>query len=343
MSRPPQVRTWLSFRVGRRLVAVPVASIRQICPLAWVAPTVGAPAHVVGLLSAAGRTTTVVDAARLLRLPPRVAQLGHALLILAEDIGPQPSALWVDTVCDIVELQGGDLEPSATYAPPLAQSPGGPADDEADFGLLSQSLLGQIRIGHEWCHLLDAELLLSGPWREGPDDAWLSAFAELPAEHREILMARAGNLAEVPAATAKTAPWVAFGVAGEQFALPLMQLLEALACPTLYPVADPLPAARNLANYRGEPLLVAELRRMVGAEPLAAPQQGSLMVVRDGDEKLGLLVDEVLQVLEIDPSDARDVAAVPWICGVASVEGGTIGLVDLRALLSDAKLGVRAG
>lgn len=351
MIHPAIAGNWLTFRVGARLMALPFASVQQAFPLAWVAPTVAAPAHVIGLLCCAGQTVAVVDAAQRLQLPLRVARLDHALLLLAPQFGPQPSALWVDSVDGVLELRDGDLEAAAHYLPPSPPAPvsqdqpippgqfAGQAPEFTDHKLLTESLLGQVRCGQEWCHLLDAELFLSGPWRVGLGDAWHMAFGELPMDQRDLLVGRAAKLAEVAAAEVAAAPWVTFRVAAEQFALPLLQLVEALACPELYPLADPLPAARNLANYRGEPLLVAEFRRILGAEPQAVPQKGSLMVVQDGEERLGLLVDEVLEVLEVDDRAVSSVGALPWIRGVLQVQAATVGLVDLASLLSDPGLG----
>lgn len=346
MTQPPISGNWLTFRVGSRLLALPFASVLQACPLAWVAPTVAAPAHVIGLLCCAGQTIAVIDTARRLQLPPRTARLDHALLLLAPQFGPQPSALWVDAVEGVLELRPSDLEAAAPYPAPMPPDPTADsaeilsrAADLPDLGLLSGSLIGQVRCGDEWCHLLDAEFFLNGPWRASVGDAWQFAFGDLPLDQRTLLQLRATQLAEVAAAEVVTAPWVTFRVAAEQFALPLMQLVEALACPSLYPLADPLPAARHLANYRGEPLLVAEFRRILGAEPQAVLQKGSLMVVADGDERLGLLVDEVLEVLQVDERAVSSAGALPWIRGVLQVQDATVGLVDLASLLSDPGLG----
>lgn len=358
MSRASLAGTWLSFRVGQRLCGLPMASIEQICPLPWVAPTVAAAAHVVGVVNAAGRTTAVIDTARRLQLSPRIAQPDHALLILSPLLGAIPSALWVDAVESLVELKDCDIEPAPRYAAVLLGSPSGDgsadlvapdfhqARDRRELAVLFQSIAGQCRSGTEWCYLLDAERLVDGPWSSEAGDPWLFAFDPLPAAARELLMQRAAALAERPSEAVQTTPWVAFRVAAEFFAVPLLQLLEALPCPPLYPLADPLPAARSLANYRGEPLLVAELRRMVGVEPLVGGRhgaaQGSLLVVQDGAEKLGLWVDEVLEVLDLKTREVRAVTAIPWICGVLALEGRTIGLIDVDALRADPGLGAAA-
>ncbi|MCK5228449.1 MAG: purine-binding chemotaxis protein CheW [Desulfobulbaceae bacterium] len=60
---------------------------------------------------------------------------------------------------------------------------------------------------------------------------------------------------------------------------------------------------RGVINLRGEIVTVIDLRKKFGFEPLAIDSEMRIVVVRLGDENIGLLVDKVTDVVNADPSD----------------------------------------
>jgi purine-binding chemotaxis protein CheW len=91
---------------------------------------------------------------------------------------------------------------------------------------------------------------------------------------------------------------------GEQvFALPVSQIQEVVRHLATTPVPLAPAAVRGLANLRGMVATSIDLRRRLGL-PERAPGAGEVTVVVRGDEgPVCLVVDDVGDVVEIDPDD----------------------------------------
>lgn len=103
--------------------------------------------------------------------------------------------------------------------------------------------------------------------------------------------------------------FLAFGLAGERFALPLYAVREILK---VVPITE-VPRARahvlGILSVRGRITTIFDLRRRLRM-PGAAPTRGSrILLVEGGDEIIGLLVDEVHQVHRLH-DDEIEMAAV---------------------------------
>lgn len=103
--------------------------------------------------------------------------------------------------------------------------------------------------------------------------------------------------------------FLAFGLAGERFALPLYAVREILK---VVPITE-VPRARShilgILSVRGRITTIFDLRRRLRM-PGAAPTRGSrILLVEGADEIIGLLVDEVHQVHRLH-DDEIEMAAV---------------------------------
>ena len=71
----------LVFSVGQQRYALEVASLARVLPLTSCTPVPGAPEELVGLINVGGEITSVLDLARLLKLPGASERRGYVLLL----------------------------------------------------------------------------------------------------------------------------------------------------------------------------------------------------------------------------------------------------------------------
>jgi purine-binding chemotaxis protein CheW len=132
---------------------------------------------------------------------------------------------------------------------------------------------------------------------------------------------------------------VSFRVGPQEFAFDILQVERILR-----PVAPaPLPRApeflEGVVPYEGGAVPVVDLRKRF---ELAAPvrEETRLMVVDVGDQRVGVLVDEVREVLRVDsttitaPGPMVSGLAAPYISGIVTRPERTIIILNARRLLS---------
>ena len=130
----------------------------------------------------------------------------------------------------------------------------------------------------------------------------------------------------------------------ERFAIPLEDVLEVL--PAL--AAQPLPGApdviRGLLNVRGTPVPVLDLRTRLGRPPRQPTAADHVVLCRIEERTVGIWVDHVAAVAEIDTADVvavAEVAAADHVRGVALLPDGLLLVTDVRSFLdADEGLGL---
>ena len=104
-------------------------------------------------------------------------------------------------------------------------------------------------------------------------------------------------------------------------------------------VPQAAPEVLGVVNLRGEVVTVLDLRRLLDHSPGEASRRRRIVVVHDGRECVGLLVDSVADILTIE-RDALDnrpeninVADARFIRGVHLMKQGLLVLLDVREIL----------
>lgn len=123
-------------------------------------------------------------------------------------------------------------------------------------------------------------------------------------------------------------------VGDQTYALPLLQIQEIRGWSPVSPLPDTDPTCLGVINLRGSVLPVFDARPILG-KPANPPRPQDVIVVAVLDGKpLGLVVDSVSDIIEIDPQHlSRADAAENWASGL--LDGiATVGekLVPLLAL-----------
>jgi len=97
---------------------------------------------------------------------------------------------------------------------------------------------------------------------------------------------------------------------------------------------------RGVINLRGEIVTVVDLRTKFGFEPLAQDAEAQIVIVKQGDENIGLLVDTVSDVVV---ADAKDIEPPPsnlaggishFFKGIYKLEHGLVAILNLDELIS---------
>lgn len=331
----------LVFSLGELRCAVPAASVREIVWLCAVTPVAGASAAVDGVIHLRGRIVPVLDPDVRLGRPARPRRLTDKIVVV--EAGERVAGLVVSEVHAVRELPVAELEaaPAAVRA----------------AGVVSPHVAGVVTLGEEILLLLGLDTLLELPLEleAGPaallaPELGAGAAADAPWGHPEqaILRARARSLmaAQQAADTDRLLPLAVIGLGGEYFGVELEDVREFSGYAALTPVPCCPAHVAGVINLRGEMVTVVDLRRALHLAAVEAPEGAQVMVVQAGDLRVGVVVDEVLDVVYLRP---EDVAAVP--CGVQgrgepAAEGAArygdrmLSVLDLRRLLLRDELAV---
>jgi purine-binding chemotaxis protein CheW len=99
---------------------------------------------------------------------------------------------------------------------------------------------------------------------------------------------------------------VVFTLCGEQYALPIQQVQEIIRYTQPRPVASSDPWVRGVLNLRGKIVPVYDLAARLGVSTEVS-EQSKIVIVEAGSETTGVIVDEVDEVLTVQPQQFEEV------------------------------------
>ena len=143
---------------------------------------------------------------------------------------------------------------------------------------------------------------------------------------------------------------VTFRLLGEEFGLPILDVREIIRMTDITPVPQAPDFVEGVINLRGQILPVVDLRKRFGIENKDNDEETRIIVVELRNSAVGLIVDEVSEVLRI-PADT--VAPPPalvagsigaeYIKGIGHYDEKMIILIDMRKVFSDDEMGALEG
>lgn len=100
------------------------------------------------------------------------------------------------------------------------------------------------------------------------------------------------------------------------------------------------PHVRGVMNLRGKIITIVDMKKLFGICSDPARASGRIIVAQVGQSVIGLLVDEVDQVIGISEGDIEPAPAVlsetaPYIKGIVKLKGSLYVLLDLQLLLTN--------
>lgn len=133
--------------------------------------------------------------------------------------------------------------------------------------------------------------------------------------------------------------WVTFQLADEIYGINVMQVQEVLRLTEIAPVPGAPPAVMGIINLRGNVVTVIDTRELFNLPANALTEQTRIMIVDCNKVTVGLLVDSVAEVVNIDNSEIDAAPSVGsddnsrYIQGVYNMNGEILILVDLDKLV----------
>jgi purine-binding chemotaxis protein CheW len=127
-------------------------------------------------------------------------------------------------------------------------------------------------------------------------------------------------------------------LAAESLAIELDQVREVFRLESVTPVPGMPPSLVGVANLRGTVVPLVDLRASLGG-PSSTTSKYAL-VVRHGARQIGILIDEMPEILMIQPDDVLDVLPAemskkrPYLSGLVKLESRMSGMLEVSRLLA---------
>ena len=142
--------------------------------------------------------------------------------------------------------------------------------------------------------------------------------------------------------------FLAFTLAGTQYAIPILKVREILQCDGITPVPGVPPSIRGVINLRGSVLPVVDLAVKFGRGETAMGRFTCILVVEAaaGDERMviGVMADSVSEVIELRADEVLAPPAfgteirVEYLVGMAEAGSRFALLLDLDRVLAAGEL-----
>jgi purine-binding chemotaxis protein CheW len=135
--------------------------------------------------------------------------------------------------------------------------------------------------------------------------------------------------------------YLTFQLAQEEYGIGVLHVREIMALQHITAVPRMPPDVKGVINLRGRVIPVTDLRVKFGFADTPYTPHTSIVVVQlenDGGQ-VGVIVDEVCDVLNFQPADIQDTpdfgrdTYVPYLLGMAKVKGKVKILLDINRVL----------
>jgi purine-binding chemotaxis protein CheW len=354
---------YLTFLLHGGWYAVEAARVREILRLPGLTPVSQAPHYIVGVMNYRGYIVPVMDLGLRLGQPPGTYRIRDHIIVLHHKGGLL--GMIVNEVQGVHEL---------------------PFEPREDRVVVAESHAGRSRFVSRLANLdttvlmvLDHELLLdtAGEFRadgnqaaptplpehrqqgterhppgegsgSGAVEAMRLFFQHATPGEREVLLERARSLASNldDQSASRHIPLAIVGLGGEYFGVELATVREFTDLQRITPVPCCPSFIVGDMNLRGDILTVVDIRQAVQMPVVEAVSTGKVIVVPLGEALVGVLVDEVFDVFNLDPAALTAVPSAlksisdTCLKGTASCNGRMVAILDLQKILTTSALTV---
>jgi purine-binding chemotaxis protein CheW len=280
------VRSFLTFRLGAALYALPTESITEVVHVPPAARVPQSPPALLGIANLRGTVLPLVSLRELLGLG-ELSSPTEATRAIVIDVGA-PVALVVESVDSLVAVDESSIE--------MREAELGAHGGELLSGAFPSGTRGEV------AKVLDLKALLSTAFAARARAARRSGGAANAAK----------DTRESEAGAAASTMLVTFDVAGQEFALNLEAVQEILPAPDVLvsvPRAEAL--VLGVTSLRDRLLPLLSLRGLLGFPPAPTSDgREKVVVMKIGGAQVGLVADRARTVLAVRPSSIDPVPAV---------------------------------
>lgn len=335
----PPSRPFLVFSMSGVSFAMDPSAVREILWLPEITPIAEAPPYIIGVINLRGRVMPVMDLK--VRLGQTSRKYSTTNSVIITHTKEMHLGLIVDEVRDVVQVPLENIELSPFH------------DQEGE--LRPHFVTQTARVGKDILMILDHLNLLKTP--ELMEDEARPDPPEPEPEHsyfcpqadeaeRAIFHKRALHLmeAEVGENLGGLLPMAIVGLSGEYFGVELDVIREFCGVFNLTPVPCCPPHVMGNMNLRGSILTLIDVRSLLNLPGGDLNPSSKVIVACMGDLIAGVVIDELLDVVYLDPDDIAPVPSAvrsvsqKFFKGTAPYENLTMTILDLPKILMSEEL-----
>ncbi len=133
---------------------------------------------------------------------------------------------------------------------------------------------------------------------------------------------------------------LAFWVADEEYAVPIVEIQEIIKLPNVTVVPRAGRSVLGIISLRGTIVPVVDLRRILNLEERALTRQTRILVLQGGGDPIGILVDSVTSVVRLESGNIESTPRTmqrhdtELLRGVGRIGERLIIIIDVQAILS---------
>lgn len=135
--------------------------------------------------------------------------------------------------------------------------------------------------------------------------------------------------------------FLSFFLGNEEYAIGILKVKEIIGLIPITPVPKMPSYIRGVLNLRGKIVPVMDLRLRFGMPSAEDTHETCVIVVQEGDTQMGVLVDKVSEVADIESSQIEDVPSPggsdnsEYLNGFGKSEGTVKMIVDVEKVVFD--------
>ncbi len=329
--------SYLTFSISNLRYGIDAAWVQEIFYLPEIRPVVDTPPDWVGIVDVRGRMLPIIDLDRRLHSGSQAStyHLTDSVIVLAYH--ERQVGIIVNAVHDVEHIPDQAVTASI--------------ENGSEWMARSQLVAGIVKVDAEIVTLLHLESLLSDVAETSTSDLVQQSHAQQSYIHqrfwpdatfqeRQILQERAQNLGRSPDSQEQgLIPLAIVGLSQEYFGLDVELVREFTAIPkvTLIPCC-PSHIIGNI-NLRGEIVTLIDIRAVLNLTQTPSDSPPQAMIVHLDDLVVGVLVDEVFDVMYLSPTEIAPLSTSAhsggeeYLRGTASYQERLMGILDLGKIL----------
>jgi purine-binding chemotaxis protein CheW len=354
---------YLTFLLQGGGYGVEAARVREILRLPGLTPVSEAPHYIIGVMNYRGHIVPVMDLAIRLGQSPWSYRIHDHVIVL------QHESVLLGIIVN--EVQGVHEIPQETLGTHVAfaESHAGGSRfvkylaklDTTAIMVLDHDLLLNPVAGFQTDANAAAPMLPPASWQQSPEhapaadgtgpnsvDAMPLFFQHAAPWEREVLLERARSLANnlEEQSVTQHIPLAIVGLGGEYFGVDLATVREFTDLQRITPVPCCPSSIVGDMNLRGDILTVVDIRQALQMPVAEAVPTAKVIVMPLGDALVGVLVDEVFDVFDLDPAALTAVPSAikssndTYLKGTVSCYGKMLAILDLQKILTTGGLTV---